>query len=335
MRKTCPVCAFSITKKAKACTNCGWVFKYLKPPPKPKNEEETKNAKAGTNRGLFKYLKPPPKSKKGVKTSTDDNKKLKKARKGNLKKVKVLKPESESKKARKGELKKSRKADFTNKTTPQQGKGKGKLIAVGLLILCILFLILYEKLKYQKQIIKSQQHQLEGAQKTSNTEKLGLILPKVEPELAIKGDEESREAEQRRTEEIERIIQQEKRRLIILKKEPKKEPKSELQSPNLFIVNYFTQVTHKEPRQYEHTWSMLSSNFQRKHNFGSYKKWWNKVKKVEVLKAETLASDDQTASVKVKLRYLMKNGRIADETHIFKLITETTSNRWLIDKENK
>jgi len=110
--------------------------------------------------------------------------------------------------------------------------------------------------------------------------------------------------------------------------------------PGQFIRDYYTAISN---RHYDKTWLMLSNYFKDQfhccHSDGSYKlnsylKWWNSIQKVETLSVKVKASNEYSTTVRAKLRYYFKKkGRIVDDTHTFKLVTDT-ENGWLIDEQN-
>jgi serine/threonine protein kinase len=59
--------------------------------------------------------------------------------------------------------------------------------------------------------------------------------------------------------------------------------------------------------------------------------WWDSVSKVEVYSFRTFAKSKTNATIKVWLKYYMKNGETACESAIFKLIYDANSNQWLMD----
>jgi serine/threonine protein kinase len=106
--------------------------------------------------------------------------------------------------------------------------------------------------------------------------------------------------------------------------------------PEEFIQDYYAGISDQ---QYDKTWLMLSDHFKDQHHCcnadGSYKKaaylkWWKIIKKVEVLTTNLLERNEDNVTVEATLRYFKKRGRITDETHTFKLVTDSANN-WLID----
>ena len=151
---------------------------------------------------------------------------------------------------------------------------------------------------------------------------------------------------------------QPKTELQLLPKEqplPSVQPKTELQplpeeqpveqpfvqvEPEQFIQDYYTAISNQ---QYETTWKMLSRRFKGRfhccNSDGSYKmdsylKWWGTINKVEVLTMKVLEQNNETATVKAKLRYffIKRKVRVVTDTHTFILVTDTENN-WLIEEQ--
>ncbi|GEM_PF-6442511 len=102
-------------------------------------------------------------------------------------------------------------------------------------------------------------------------------------------------------------------------------------SPTLFLQDYFSQLNQK---QYGKSWEMLSPAFKYNQTFTFYQDWWNQVDRVEISNVKPQVLDNHSASIKARLRYYMKNGRLIDETHLLKLIVdEENPGHWLIHQE--
>jgi serine/threonine protein kinase len=106
--------------------------------------------------------------------------------------------------------------------------------------------------------------------------------------------------------------------------------------PDELIQDYYAGISDQ---QYDKTWLMLSDHFKEQHHCcnadGSYKKaaylkWWKTIKKVEVLTTNLLEQNEGSATVEATLRYFKRRGRITDNTHTFKLVTNN-ANSWRID----
>ncbi len=121
--------------------------------------------------------------------------------------------------------------------------------------------------------------------------------------------------------------------------EPDEQPLVPIE-PGQFIRDYYTAISNQ---QYEKTWLMLSNHFKEQfhccHSDGSYQfntyfKWWNSIQKVKTLRVKVKASNKDTATIRAKLRYYFKKrGRIVDDAHTFKLVTDTEEG-WLIDEQH-
>jgi flagellar biosynthesis GTPase FlhF len=106
--------------------------------------------------------------------------------------------------------------------------------------------------------------------------------------------------------------------------------------PAQFIRDYYAGISNQ---QYNKTWSMLSHHFKKRFhgcyddgscNLYDYLKWWKTISRVKVLKVNVLEQYQNTAKLKVKLRYFKHNGSIIDNNHRFKLVKDITNN-WLIN----
>jgi len=111
-----------------------------------------------------------------------------------------------------------------------------------------------------------------------------------------------------------------------------------LKSPDQFIIDYYAAINK---RDYEFTWSLLSSNFKNKHHCcytdGSYKyepyvEWWDSVSRIEIISIEVRQSTTSSATVYALLRFYYKNGNVEDDQHIFQLIANTSTD-WLINEQ--
>ena len=108
-------------------------------------------------------------------------------------------------------------------------------------------------------------------------------------------------------------------------------------TPEKFIEEYYGN------RNYNATWLMLSDHFKRKYhdydesgsnfNFSSYKTWWEKVEKVEILSQDLIDGNHSAVQVTVTLRYFYKEDDLAPDVrkHTLDLIANDSS--WLIDDQ--
>jgi hypothetical protein len=108
--------------------------------------------------------------------------------------------------------------------------------------------------------------------------------------------------------------------------------------PDQFIRDYFAGIDN---RDYERTWSMLSDKFKKKHNccnpdgtfqLQSYVDWWNTVKKTEILKVQEINLNNNSATIKVWIRFYYKDGRVIEDNFTYGLIPDPNSNSWKIDE---
>ncbi|RKZ40574.1 MAG: hypothetical protein DRQ49_07915 [Gammaproteobacteria bacterium] len=107
--------------------------------------------------------------------------------------------------------------------------------------------------------------------------------------------------------------------------------------PAQFIQDYYAAISNQ---QHDKTWLMLSHHFKDQFHCcnadGSYKedaylRWWKTIRQVDVLNVNVQEQHDNTAIVKVSLRYFKRKGRVVDNSHTFKLVKDA-SNNWLIDE---
>jgi hypothetical protein len=90
-------------------------------------------------------------------------------------------------------------------------------------------------------------------------------------------------------------------------------------------------------RQYEKAWNHLTANFRDNlsiftNGFNSYINWWDKVNYIEVNQTQLINQKPQNAPVNVKLKLLMKNGRVSKETRRIALVWDEQTKIWMIDK---
>ena len=123
----------------------------------------------------------------------------------------------------------------------------------------------------------------------------------------------------------------------ILAATPQAPAQSALPDPLELIHTYTNAInTH----DYAAAWASLSPSFIEKmstqlgHPYtytDDYVADWNTVSSLEILAASTESSDSKSASVLLKLRWNMTNGKTPVSSQRFQLIKTANSNTWLID----
>jgi hypothetical protein len=97
-------------------------------------------------------------------------------------------------------------------------------------------------------------------------------------------------------------------------------------------------------RQYAQTWLQLAPQFQQMHfccaadgsfQFERYRAWWEQVAQVAVLDAHVQERQAQTVVVQATVRYVMRNGTVTEERHLFRLVEDPTTRRWLIAEQSR
>ena len=108
------------------------------------------------------------------------------------------------------------------------------------------------------------------------------------------------------------------------------------QTPAQFIRDYYEGINN---RQYQKTWAMLSTKFKDKtaccNSDGSYKfresyvRWWDTIRKVDILAVYIEEQNTHRAKIRTELRYYTNNGGVSKEYHTFILSADGDGN-WLI-----
>ena len=97
--------------------------------------------------------------------------------------------------------------------------------------------------------------------------------------------------------------------------------------PENTIIQYYKLTTTNKKAAIE----LLSVPWRKEAAKKIKDRWWDSVSKVEVYSFRTFAKSKTNATIKVWLKYYMKNGETACESAIFKLIYDANSNQWLMD----
>ncbi|MEO0932628.1 MAG: protein kinase [Cyanobacteria bacterium J06641_2] len=115
--------------------------------------------------------------------------------------------------------------------------------------------------------------------------------------------------------------------------EPPVEPQIEQPSPAKTVENYYLNINQG---QYKTAWNQLSPEFKdnkglHPNGYFSYLGWWRgKVKNVDIQQISILEANVNTATVDASLNYLMKNGRIINQTVRFSLSWDEQNRRWVV-----
>ena len=97
--------------------------------------------------------------------------------------------------------------------------------------------------------------------------------------------------------------------------------------PENTIIQYYKLTTTNKKAAIE----LLSVPWRKEAAKKIKDRWWDSVSKVEVYSFRNFAKSKTNATIKVWLKYYMKNGETACESAIFKLIYDANSNQWLMD----
>lgn len=110
-------------------------------------------------------------------------------------------------------------------------------------------------------------------------------------------------------------------------------------SPAKFVEAYYEAINNS---QYPGAWNCLSTKFQSNKSlpsgFISYVYWWeNKVERVEVKKVSLEAQNGNSAIVKIRLQYFLKNHQNLSESESLRLwlVRDAKTSRWLINGTKK
>lgn len=108
-------------------------------------------------------------------------------------------------------------------------------------------------------------------------------------------------------------------------------------SPKEVVLNQYSNINS---RQYQTTWNKLSPRFQNNADvhpdgYTSYVSWWRTVDRVDVQEVNPVETTAETATVGVRLKYLMKTGKVASESLRLFLVWDGETNSWLIDKTKR
>ena len=97
-------------------------------------------------------------------------------------------------------------------------------------------------------------------------------------------------------------------------------------------------------RQYVQTWRQLAPQFQQTHfccasdgslQFERYRAWWEQVARVEVLDARVQERQPAEVVIEATVRYVMRRGTVTEERHVFRLVAEPATQRWLLAAQTR
>jgi len=107
-------------------------------------------------------------------------------------------------------------------------------------------------------------------------------------------------------------------------------------TPESAVRRYYAAINE---RQYDLTWSMLSTHFKQKWNccasdgsfdYQAYTNWWDSVQRVDIGRIEVIKRENTEATVYAELAYLMRDGRqIIDPRPYIQLALDPVAGRWL------
>ncbi|MFB2918559.1 hypothetical protein [Aerosakkonema funiforme] len=105
-------------------------------------------------------------------------------------------------------------------------------------------------------------------------------------------------------------------------------------SPKEAVPNYYSNINN---RQYQAGWNQLSASFQNNtkvhpEGYTSYLNWWTTVDRVDIEEVNLIEISAETATVDVRLKYLMKTGKVAPQYLRLFLVWDGATNSWLIDR---
>ena len=95
-----------------------------------------------------------------------------------------------------------------------------------------------------------------------------------------------------------------------------------------FVRNHYTALNN---RQYDQTWSNLSSRFKSiSKDFSNYQEWWDSVAEIRIGNVELISQNSDRAVVDAQLWYEMNNGRVAEDKKTrISLMWSDEANSWL------
>jgi hypothetical protein len=66
-----------------------------------------------------------------------------------------------------------------------------------------------------------------------------------------------------------------------------------------------------------------------------YRAWWERVARVEMLDTQIQERQPQAVVVRTTVRYVIRSGTVTEERHRFHLLTDPTTQRWLIADQTR
>ncbi len=87
------------------------------------------------------------------------------------------------------------------------------------------------------------------------------------------------------------------------------------------------------------SWSLLSEYFHQNccnegliQPFENYKIWWEKVQRVEIVSGQIIQPDQNPLEIRIRLKYFLKDGGVAEDEYIYVIISDSQTNRLLINE---
>ncbi|XWK90812.1 MAG: hypothetical protein U7127_12415 [Phormidium sp.] len=129
------------------------------------------------------------------------------------------------------------------------------------------------------------------------------------------------------------------------KKLPTPDATTSKPSPEKMVQDYYFTINN---RDYQTAWRRQSENFKLNtheankrrgepaYNFTAFRNWWQKeVNWIKVESVKLVNSDNEKATVDVKLQYEKKTGKLIDDLLRLNLVWDLQSNNWLIDESSR
>ena len=113
-------------------------------------------------------------------------------------------------------------------------------------------------------------------------------------------------------------------------------PRERFPSPEDLMFSYYDLINK---RDYGQAWSLLSDYFRQNccnegliQPFDNYKAWWEKIQRVEILSGMVIQPDQNPLEIRIKLKYFLSDGGVAEDEYIYAIISDAQTNRLLINE---
>ena len=113
-------------------------------------------------------------------------------------------------------------------------------------------------------------------------------------------------------------------------------PRDRFPSAENLLFSYYGFINN---RDYVQAWSMLSEYFHQNccnegliQPFEIYKAWWEKVQRVEIVSGQVIQPDQNPLEIRIRLKYFLKDGGVAEDEYIYGIISDALTNRLLINE---